>query len=137
MTKVIHPKTLPAIGNSPFYQKDRNNCVPTAWAVVFGCEYDMADLWCRKFGRKSACGMSIQQVNKMFVCVKKSKIKKGPYTRQEYITINQFTKKHPEGRYFCVVRGHAFAIIDGVVYDHSSGFKKRIIAAWRVHLNKS
>ncbi len=33
------------------------------------------------------------------------------------ISLGQFVKTYPKGTYYCIKRGHAFTIKDGVVYD--------------------
>jgi hypothetical protein len=33
------------------------------------------------------------------------------------ITLNQFIKQNPRGRFYVVVRGHAVGIVDGVCID--------------------
>ena len=51
-------------------------------------------------------------------------------------TIGKFIKDHPTGRFFILVKGHACAIVDGVLYDmpgfDRSGFKRPIQLAWQV-----
>lgn len=61
------------------------------------------------------------------------KIVASPYTKSNRITINQFLKKHPEGKFYCACRGHAFAIIDGVLYDHSEKLRRQITFAHRFY----
>lgn len=76
----------------------------------------------------------LDELDNVFQSVKKSKVRKGNYSCKNRITIKEFTIKHPNGRCFVVVRGHALAIIDGVVYDHSEKPRRQIQAAWRVYL---
>ena len=38
-----------------------------------------------------------------------------------YMTVAQFIRAHPKGRFTLHRRGHAFALIDGVVHDWSVG----------------
>jgi len=51
-------------------------------------------------------------------------------------TIGKFIKDHPAGRFFILVKGHACAIVDGVLYDmpgfDRAGFKRPIQLAWQV-----
>lgn len=41
------------------------------------------------------------------------KVAKG----ERRITVEEFCKKHPKGRYFVSISGHCTAVIDGVCYD--------------------
>lgn len=49
-------------------------------------------------------------------------------------TLAQFIRAHPEGRYVLHRSRHAFALVDGVVHDWSTGTgpRSRIVAAWRL-----
>lgn len=40
------------------------------------------------------------------------------------------TKK---GKYYIVSRGHAYAVIDGVIYDYKESKRRQVIGAWRVY----
>lgn len=48
-----------------------------------------------------------------------------------YPTVKQFIWDHPKGTYLVHRRGHAFAIIDGVVHDwaHGTGPRSRVVFA--------
>jgi hypothetical protein len=48
--------------------------------------------------------------------------------RKAGLTLNQFVKRFPVGTFVIVVRGHALAIVDGVVYDN----KDRVSGRHRV-----
>ena len=51
-------------------------------------------------------------------------------------TIGKFIQDHPIGRFFVLVKGHACAIVDGVLYDmpgyNREGHQRRIEMAWEV-----
>ena len=51
-------------------------------------------------------------------------------------TIGKFIKDHSAGRFFILVKGHACAIVDGILYDmpvfDHGGFKRPIQFAWQV-----
>lgn len=67
---------------------------------------------------------------------KKFKVVKGEYSNRNRITLNQFVKKHPKGKYYVLHRGHAFAVVDGVVYDHTNGKRRQVTCAYRVYSQK-
>jgi len=45
-------------------------------------------------------------------------------------TVKSFMENYPKGRYFIIVKGHALALVDGVLYGNGSeqfnGFRRRI-----------
>lgn len=117
------------------YKSDTKCCCVVTLMKVMNCTYDKAYKWCRdKGGRLNGQGMVIGQVDRMFEAMINTRQVKGPYTNNNRITITQFIKKHPKGRFFCVHRGHAFAIIDGVLYDHTDKPRRQILYARRVYL---
>lgn len=112
---------------------DKNLCTVVALSVVTGNSLADCNKYMLKFGRRFKKGMDMSQINKALESTKHFYFKKGEYSRINRITINQFIKKHPVGVYYCIHRGHAFAIKDGVLYDHTEGGRRQIYAAWRVY----
>lgn len=45
------------------------------------------------------------------------------------MTVATFCKKYTKGSYYCQKRGHAFAVIDGICYDHTKG-GSRVKKVW-------
>lgn len=122
------------IGESLKILKDRNSCTVVALACVTGNTYQSCHNFLSKYGgRKKGKGMLPSEVIKAFTHFKHFKVKKGLYTRQNRITINQFIQKHPKGKFYCCNRNHAFAIIDGVLYDHSDKARRQITLAYRFY----
>jgi len=61
-------------------------------------------------------------------------ITKYGITRVSQMTVKTFLKKYPKGKYLIHVRGHAFAILDGVVIGNtcdSRRLKARIVNAYK------
>ena len=60
----------------------------------------------------------------------------GPRSRSfwNYPTIEQFLRHNPRGVFYVTCRGHAFAIVDGKVFDNGAvrTTRRRIVQAWRV-----
>ena len=50
----------------------------------------------------------------------------------EGISLAEFCRVHSTGRYWVRVTGHALAVINGKVYDHSRKVRRRVTDAWRV-----
>jgi hypothetical protein len=109
--------------------KDGNNCTICALSTAVGIPYNEAFAIGQKAGRKTGKGFNTKKLmetaRKMGVVYRK--IKCGS------ITIQKFIKKYPEGRYIVRISRHAFAIIDGTIYDHQeNGAMCRITDIWKV-----
>lgn len=48
------------------------------------------------------------------------------------LTVANFARSHPTGRYICHVRKHAIAICDGIVYDWINSSRKKVISAYKL-----
>lgn len=112
--------------------KETRDCTVVSLAEVCRLDYLEAHKIMReRFKRQNKRGVS---VDKFAEILSEYTIKKGPYDWDNKIPLGQFCKKHPVGRYFVVVRGHALAVIDGVIYDHSYKPRRMVVGAWRVHV---
>lgn len=114
--------------------KETNDCTVLAWAHCFDCEYDKAHAWLKRFGRKNRHGMKVSEIQDALKACSRAKTKIGPYSRSNTITLNRFTKLHPKGRYYVLVRGHAICVKDGIVYDYKDGPRRIVHFACRVYL---
>jgi hypothetical protein len=109
--------------------KDNNNCTIVALSTAAGLPYTEAYKIGEKAGRKHGRGF---YTCKLMDTAKKNgidfrKIKTGG------ITIQKFLKKNPTGRFVVNRRGHAFAIIEGTIYDHLENKPmQRIVGIWKV-----
>lgn len=112
---------------------DTNYCVLAALHFVTGQPMEVCNKFFMRYGRKYRKGMYTSEVVSALAKSRHYYFKKGNYNRNNKITINQFVKKHPVGKYYLVVRGHALAVIDGVVYDHSVRLTRRVHTAFRVY----
>lgn len=114
--------------------KDKNACTVIALAKVMDSDYPTCYKFMASQGRKHGRGMYDDDVDKAFLSMKNTKVVKGPYSLTNRITVSKFIEKHPVGRFFVCSRGHAFAIIDGIVHDYKRGDRRQIKLAWRVYL---
>lgn len=114
--------------------RETNDCTVLAWANIFDCDYDKARNYLSKFGRQNRRGMLRTDLEKAFAGVKRAKIRVGEYSKTNSITLSKFCRKHPKGRYYVCVRGHALSIKDGIVYDFKDGFRRKVTFAVRVYL---
>lgn len=113
--------------------KEHNDCTVRAWANAFNAPYLTSHAWLKKHGRRHRTGMTAEEVSKAMRACGKTKIVFGPYTGDNRISVAAFCKKHPVGRYYVASRGHAFAIIDGIVHDGYHGPQRQIKFAARVY----
>lgn len=116
---------------------DKGPCTAMAWANVFDCNPLDSREYLYNFGyRRGRGGMTTSQVISALKSVKKSTVVEGHYSRANSVSLKKFLEKHNKGRYYVLVRGHALAVIDGMIYDHKEGLQRRVIGAWRVYLNR-
>lgn len=115
--------------------RESNDCMVVSFATVWQAPYEAAHNHMRiQFRRKPRRGVpySVGRDNAISNCPK-TIMRKGPYTKENRITLEKFCKVHPEGRYWVFVRGHALAVIDGVIYDHSHKPRRLVQCAYRVY----
>lgn len=115
--------------------KETKDCMVVSFAEVWGADYPSAHHHMRtQFKRQHRRGVPYKITReKVIDLCPKTLIRKGPYSKGNRITIKKFCQSHPEGRYWVFVRGHALAVIDGVVYDHSHRPSRQITCAYRVY----
>lgn len=111
-------------------RSETNDCVVRAIANSAGCTYTEAHNLAKKHYqrrfRKGTHTVSIlRKSSELFAelgfqtnNVSWSQFWEGKQARK-FGTINQFVKANPSGRHFLLVRGHALAVVDGVVYDNA------------------
>lgn len=113
------------------FVSEDNDCTVRAWSTFFGVPYDRAHDILKKAGRRPNKGMST--VNLKYVLHEHGAVcqlgNHYPNIRNASITLNQLVKNYPKGKLYCLKRGHAFTVIDGVVHDLSKiGKKTRVFA---------
>jgi len=122
-------KTIRVTPDSSSGIKDTNNCTICALSTAAGIPYNEAYEIGKKAGRKNGRGF---YTSKLMKTARKNgivyrKIKTGG------ITIQKFLQKNPIGRFVVDRSGHAFAVIDGTIYDHLENKPmQRIIGIWKV-----
>lgn len=109
-----------------------NDCTVKAFAKVFNTTYEKAHRHLSMAGRPNRRGFPSKIL--LPQSLKRTKFRVGPYTRDNRIQLKKFCEKHPKGRFYVALCGHAIAIIDGVVYDHSDRPRRQVTWAMRVYL---
>jgi hypothetical protein len=93
--------------------KDNNNCTIRALSIASGIPYDEAFEIGRSAGRKTGHGF---YTHKLMAHARKNGI---AFRKMNYksITLQKFLSMGLVGRFIVKRRGHAFAIIGGVIHD--------------------
>ena len=115
--------------------RETNDCMVVSFAEVWGASYESAHRHlAMMFKRKPRRGVPYANGRERVVenCPK-TKIRRGPYTQNNRISLGNFCKAHPVGRYWVFVSGHALAVIDGVIHDHSHKPRRMVQTAYRVY----
>lgn len=113
---------------------EKNDCTVLAWSNCFDAPYQHAHIWMKRHGRLGRRGMTRKQVESALNACKKARIRIGPYTRTNKITLSAFCKAHPVGRYYVCVRGHALCVKNGIVHDWLHSPRRQVQFAARVYL---
>jgi hypothetical protein len=122
-------KQLKVIADANSDIKDRRNCTICALSTAAGIPYNEAFQIGKDAGRKTGRGFNTA---KLALTAKKSGIKIRKMNHKT-LTIQKFLERYPTGRYLVRRSGHAFAIIDGIVYDHLTNTPlQRITDSWNV-----
>jgi len=94
--------------------KEERDCTIRALAASAGIPYEYAHKIGREAGRKNKKGFHPEKL------LKYAKREYGiTYKKKRYknVTIQRFIKENPSGRYYVATNNHAFAIINGRIYD--------------------
>jgi hypothetical protein len=114
-------------------KRERHDCGVVALSVVLDIPYELSHALFKAFGRKDK-GYAPWDTFRLKGPLKWSYV--GPlYT----ITLKEFVRRYPHGRYFLVLRPrsrtcHALAVVDGAVYDCDvTSPLARVSLSWRCH----
>jgi hypothetical protein len=117
----VNPRTI---------KTERRDCAVRASSIATGLPYKvMHDLY-RLNGRKNGQGVSIGQVTRTLdytQCV-------STIGASRVLTLKNFISQYKTGRWVVCNNRHAFAVIDGVVYDEAEMVSSRthVVMAWKV-----
>jgi hypothetical protein len=139
------------------FEWETNDCVVRALAIAAETDYITAHKWAKEnLERPDRKGTSMTAFkltnlirkgiginNKCLKHIGSSELMNPEYAhKQVQYTVGTFSKKHNKGTYFVLVRGHALAIKDGVVYDNSNfkvmnnGFRRPIRNVFKLEETK-
>lgn len=143
-SKAVNGKFVPGylIADNSF--AEWNDCGVRAVAWAANVEYKIAHQAFEKYAkRKRRQGVYNYQIREAIAGLQEEKrIKTWEYDSEfkpssfHRMSINQFIEKNPRGRFVCVCHGHAFAIVNGMVYDNSdrTSGRHQIKAIWKINL---
>jgi hypothetical protein len=104
---------------------ERNDCVVRALANATGLTYEDAHDLVKWHGRRNgkATYRTDELLDSLFPGMRIFSIKAfrhDPLMMACPTTLGQFIIRHPTGRFVCLKRGHAFAVVNGVVLDRQA-----------------
>jgi len=100
---------------------EHNDCTVRALALTAKINYKEAHKIAREAGRKDRKGF---QSNWLIQTAKDTFKLNYQSVKVKPMTVATFCKKYPKGSFYCRKSGHAFAIIDGVCYDHTRSLSR-------------
>ena len=131
-------------------KSETNDCVVRAFMMTLDLSYDKAHKFvAEKFKRVNRKGTYTQMYMKNILGCQKNgykmnlmgyhpsrvfgdrkKLLNPKYKKETGYTVKSFMEQHPVGRYFIIVKGHALALVDGVLYGNSdeqyNGFRRQV-----------
>lgn len=131
-------------------KKENNDCVVRAFMMALDLPYDKAHKFVAdKFKRvnrkgtytqmymenilgrqKNGYKMNLMGYHPKYAFGKRNKLVNPKYKKETGYTVKSFMEQHPVGRYFIIVKGHALALVDGVLYGNSgeqyNGFRRTV-----------
>lgn len=135
---------------SELAKNETNDCVVRAFMVSLDLSYDKAHKFVAdKFNRHSRKGTYTNVYLKNILDCQKNgykmtlmgyhpsqafgyrkKLVNPNYKKETGYTVKSFMEQHTVGRYFIIVKGHALALVDGVLYGNQSeqynGFRRQV-----------
>lgn len=108
----------------------KRNCTVVALAAAADLSYDVAHAIAEAAGRKKNKGFNSAKLLKFFN--KKQGSTQFRKVKRSTITVQKFCKNYSTGRYYVRKRGHAYAVVDGIVVDQTKPKpRERILEAWQ------
>ena len=114
------------------YKAEKSNCTVVALSVSTKIPYQQCLEISKKAGRKPKKGFCSKKLIDFFN--KDSEAKLVPVKLHKPVTIQKFCKRYSKGSFYARKRNHAFAIVDGDVYDMPGDATPRSIVkhAWKL-----
>jgi len=135
---------------SEIAKRETNDCVVRAFMMALDLPYDkahkfVADKFKRVNGKgvltrlymtnvlnrqKNGYKMTLMGFHPKYAFGRRNKLINPKYKKETGYTVKSFMEQHPIGRYFIIVKGHALALVDGVLYgnfnEQYNGFRREV-----------
>ena len=95
------------------FEKEKLDCTVRAFSLTSNLSYEKVHEVFKANGRKEGKRFFVDKVIKKICEELNLEIKLVKRSG----TVSKFIKLFPKGNYYCIKRGHAFAVIDGVAHD--------------------
>ena len=113
------------------YENEYRDCTVRALAVVSDLPYSEVHKAWEEVGRKDGhAPKNFENQHKLQKACKILNLEAKQVKRHG--TVKNFIIKYPTGNYFCIKRGHAFAIINGKVFDLNN-LNSYLQGAWLIN----
>jgi len=135
---------------SSLAKKEKNDCVVRAMMMTLDLPYDRSHKFVKdKFNRINGYGTYTSRYMSNIVNRQKNgrkfklmgfhpskaygdrkKLLNPKYKKETGYTVKSFMEQYPKGSYFIIVKGHALALVDGILYGNSdeqyNGFRRQV-----------
>lgn len=135
---------------SELAKKETNDCVVRAFMMALELSYDQAHKFvATKLNRVSKRGtytrrylsnilnkqkngykMKLMGYHPRYCFGAQKKLVNPKYKKETGYTVKSFMEQYPKGNYFIIVKGHALALVDGILYGNSceqyNGFRRPV-----------
>lgn len=97
---------------------EKNDCTVRAAVVRFTMPYQKAHDILAQFGRRNGRGLLLSKI-KTFLEEMGLEVFTPYLNRAAMPTVARFIKDNPKGRFYVLIRGHAFGVNNGVIIDNA------------------
>lgn len=119
----------PDLYDSDLARSERNDCVVRAVMECLGVYYDEAHKLVQPYRAGKGKGTwTIKLMNDPYFKARFNRMQ--VFTRR--MTVAQFLREHPKGRFIVTVNRHGFAVINGVVKDFTLRPRQRVASAYQL-----
>ena len=111
---------------------EQNDCAVKAYSIARNWQYDHVHAMFKEVGRKKGRGSTGDMIAKVMgfaswsVLCNSGRVGSTLIKHGRRLTPGTFAKMYPKGRYICITRNHALAVVDGSVEDWTKGRRNHI-----------
>ena len=110
--------------------KETNDCIIRSVANATGQDWqtvmrEFCDIAIEKYDMPNAYCVAQEYMNR------RNYEEEYPYPTPP-LTVSQFCKEHPQGKYVVLLENHALSVIDGDIYDLEDSAEQTVVSYWIV-----